>query len=315
MKKVFSIALSLLMLISCFALSVSAEGVNVAAAEKGATYVYDTEVAYLGANTDDTLTILNDGVVPEAEIAGEAVAFTGTGVTVMITFDLGAVYSDITDVNFLCVCDSYGDGKSNRGFSGENTKFSFSADGVDFTRNKDFTMEKVDRDDTDTTSFYNFCFKFDAPVTAQYLKITMNNSGGYVLSLGEIEVISTSGEGSAPVAPESSEEIVDDSVAEGESTDESVAEGESTDESVAEGESVDEGESTDASADASAEASADESAAASTEESKEASKAPTSSSTDKTDDEGGINPVVIIIIIVAVIAVAAVVVVVMKKRK
>ncbi len=313
MKKLFSIALSLLMLISCFAISVSAAGVNVASADKGASYIYETEVAYLGANADDSLTVLNDGVVPESEVAGQIVSFTGTGVTVMMVIDLGAVYTDITDINFLCVCDSYGDGKSNRGFSGEDTKFRFSTNGVDFERNKDFTMERVDRDDNDATSFYNFNFKFNAPMTAQQVKIEMTNSGGYVLSLGEIEVISASGEGSAPVEPESSEEEIV------ESEDAAASEDAASTEESEDVASVEESEDA-ASVEESKEESKD---AASKEESKEAaskdtskdkSKAPTSSNADN-GDEGGISPVVIVLIIVAVIAVAVVVIIIMKKRQ
>ncbi len=289
MKKLFSIALSLLMLVSCFAFSVSAAGVNVASADKGASYIYETEVAFLGANTDDALTLLNDGVVPEGEVAGETVSFTGTGVQVYVLIDLGAVYTDITDINFLCVCDSFGDGKSNRGFSGEDTKFRVSTNGVDFERNKDFTMEKVDRDDNDATSFYNFNFKFDAPITASQIRIEMSNAGGYVLSLGEIEVISTSGEGTVVEEP-SVEETTEE---------------ETTEEAAS--------EETEASAEATSKEESKETTSKDNTSKDKTSKAPTSSSAS--EDEGGISPAIIVIIIVAVIAVAVVVVIIMKKRQ
>ncbi len=309
MKKLFTLALSLLMLVSCFAISASAAGVNVA---PNGSYTYEGEVQFMDGKSDDLNELFIDGNAPLAETPFESVSITGTGAIVTVTFNLGACYSDITDINFLSVCDSQTANGGNRGFSGEKTIFTFSTDGVDYTRNKNFEMTGAEIADAPT--MYNYCFKFEEAVTAQYVQIMMY-SPVYVLSLGEIEIISASGEGSAPVEPESSEEeSIDESIDESavESTDESAVE--STDESVDESAA----ESTDESADASA----DESTAASTEESKEASKAPTtsskaptSSSADNGDDEGGISPLVIVIIVLVVIAAAVVVVVIMKKRK
>ena len=303
MKKLFTLALTVLMLLSCFTVTTSAaDGVNVFAAEKGAIYSYDTEVAFYNSCVDDTNTILNDGVVPDAELPGESVGFTGTGVTVMFTIDLGAFYTDITDINFLCVCDSYGDGKSNRGFSGEKTAFKFSTDGLTFERNKDFTMSRVDIDDIETNSFYNFCFKFDAPISARYINITMNNSGGYVLSLGEVEVISASGVGEEPpVVEEPAEE---------EPSEEEPTEEPSEDVVASEAES-------EAASEAASEAESEaESEAASEATSEAASEAASTDDNSKdNEDKDGINPIVIVVIVVAVVAVAAVVVVVLKKKK
>lgn len=306
MKKLFSIALSLLMLISCFAISASAEGVNVA---PNGTYYYEGEPTFKtdSSMSDDLCELLIDGVVPTTETPFETVAFTGTGAVVTVIFDLGALYSDITDINFLGVCDSYGDdaGGKNRGFSGEKTMFYVSNDGKEFNREKSFEMSRVAIEDA--ANMYNFCFKFDSAITAQYVKVIMY-SPVYVLSLGDIEIISASGEGSEPAPFVSEEESAVESTEESavESTDESAVE--STDESAVE------------SADESAAASADESAAASADESKadsskeESSKAPTSSTADN-DDKGGISPVVIVIIILVVIAIAVAVLIIMKKRK
>jgi hypothetical protein len=297
MKKLFSIALSLLMLVSCFAFSVSAagEGVNVASAEKGATYIYETDVAFLGANTDDALTVLNDGVVPTAEVAGQIVSYSGTGAQVYVIFDLGALYTDITDINFLCVCDSKTDNGGNRGFSGEDTKFRVSSNGVDFERVKDFSMERVQNDDYAAT-FYNFNFKFDAPITASQIKIEMSNANVYVLSVGEIEIISTSGEGTVveePSVEETTEEV--------------------TEEAGSEEAASEETESTEASAEATSKEESKETTSKDNTSKDKTSKAPTSSSAS--EDEGGINPAIIVVIIVAVIAVAVVVVIIMKKRQ
>lgn len=307
MKKLVSIALSLLMLISCFALCVSAKGVNVAS--KG-TYIYEAEPAFKtdSSMADDTLNLLIDGVNPTSETPFETVAFTGTGAVVTVIFDLGALYSDITDINFLSVCDSQTVNGGNRGFSKEKTMFYISEDGVNFERNKDVKMTGTAIEEG--SIYFNFGFKFGSNVKARYIKVIMY-SPVYILSLGEIEIISASGEGSAPVAPPvvESEEPAVSTEEPAVSTDEPVA---STDESAA---STDESAvSTEESAAVSADTSKEESKAdTSKETSKETSKNPTSS-TDNNDDKDGISPVVIIIIIVAVIAVAVVVVIIIKRR-
>ncbi|MBE6648795.1 MAG: hypothetical protein E7614_04665 [Ruminococcaceae bacterium] len=306
MKKLFSIALSILMLLSCFAFSVSAEGVNVFAADKGATYSYmeDMTEYWYGSCKDENAELLNNGVVPEMEEPFETVGIQGTNRVVTIVIDLGALYKDITSINFLCVCDSYTDKTSgaNRSFSGKKTNFRFSEDGDTFTRNKDFEMERVKMDPDSAESYYNFNFAFKN-VTARYIELTFY-SPVYILSLGEIEVISASGVGTTVEEPSSEEESSEDISVESE-------EEPSEDVSV-------EPESTEAPASSDA-----ESTDASTEESKiEASKeeSKTEASTENSSqanggDNEGIDPVVIIVIIVAVVAVAAVVVIVVKKKK
>ncbi len=281
MKKLFSIALSMLMLISCFAISVSAEGVNIA---PKSTYSYVSENTYLSDDKDDTACkLLTDGVVSSFEMGGETVAYSGTGNEPIVLFDLGALYSDITAINFLGVCDSHTDNGGNRGFSVEDLLIIFYA-GEDKSSDQEYTVERVAIEDAAT--MYNYYVKFDAPVTAQSIKIGMKTPK-YVLAISEIEIISTSGEGQEVVEPESSEEESFE-----ESTEESA---ESTDESVAESE---------------AEESTEESKA---EESKTESKVDTSS--DNKDNKDGLSPLVIVIIIIVVVAViATVVIIIMKKR-
>ncbi len=309
MKKLFSIALSLLMLLSCFVFSVSAEGVNVFAADKGATYSYmeDMTEYWYGSCKDENAELLNNGVVPEMEEPFETVGIQGTNRVVTIVIDLGALYTDITSINFLCVCDSYTDKTSgaNRSFSGKKTNFRFSEDGDTFTRNKNFEMERVKMDPDSAESYYNFNFAFKN-VTARYIELTFY-SPVYILSLGEIEVISASGVGTTVEEPSSEEESSEDISVESK-------EEPSEDVSV-------EPESTEAPASSDSESEAASTEESKTEESKaetskeETSKPATSSEANGGDDSDGISPVVIIVIIVAVVAVAAVVVIVVKKKK
>lgn len=306
MKKLFSIALSILMLLSCFAFSVSAEGVNVFAADKGATYSYmeDMTEYWYGSCKDENAELLNNGVVPEMEEPFETVGIQGTNRVVTIVIDLGALYKDITSINFLCVCDSYTDKTSgaNRSFSGKKTNFRFSEDGDTFTRNKDFEMERVKMDPDSAESYYNFNFAFKN-VTARYIELTFY-SPVYILSLGEIEVISASGVGTTVEEPSSEEESSEDISVESE-------EEPSEDVSV-------EPESTEAPASSDAESTDASTEESKTEASKEESKteaSPENSSQANGGDNEGIDPLVIIVIIVAVVAVAAVVVIVVKKKK
>ncbi len=307
MKKLFSIALSMLMLISCFAISASAEGVNVFAADKGATYVYmeDMTEFWYSSCKDEDYELLNNGYVPEREEAFETVGIQGTNRVVMLKIDLGALYTDITAINFLCVNDSYTDNTSgaNRSFSGKKSVFKFSEDGQSFTRNKDFEMERVKMDEDSSESYYNFNFTFKN-VTARYIELQFY-SPVYVLSLGEIEVISASGKGTTVEEPSSEEEPSEDVSVESE-------EEPSEDVSV-EPESTETPASSDAeSADASTEESKTEASKAEeskTETSKDESKAPVN------NNNGGISPLVIVLIIVAVVAVAAVVIVIVKTKK
>ena len=312
MKKLFSIALSMLMLISCFAISVSAEEVNYAQNENASySYAEDLSEAWFNGLSDDACELLTDGNVPYGETPFESVSIQGTSKVVTIVFDLGANYPDVKTIKFCGVWDSNTFNTGNRSFSGDDTIIRVSQDGENFERNKNFEMTKENwSEDGSENGWYNFVFTFDENVAAKKIELSFW-SPTYVLSLGEIQII---GGGAAPVEPavseeESSEEAV-------ESTDESVAEStdepaESTDESVAE--STAESEAEESTEESKAEESkAEESKTESkAEESKTESKVDTSS--DNSEDDG-FPVVIIVIIIVAVVVIATVVVIIMKKR-
>ncbi len=311
MKKLFSIALSMLMLISCFAISVSAEEVNYAQNENASySYAEDLTESWFNGFSDDACELLTDGNVPYGETPFESVSVQGTSKVVTIVFDLGATYPDVKTIKFCGVWDSNTFEGGNRSFSGDDTIIRVSQDGENFERNKNFEMTKENwSEDGSENGWYNFVFTFDENVAAKKIELSFW-SPTYVLSLGEIQII---GGGAAPVEPavseeESSEEESVDEPAE--STDESVAEStadESTDESVAESEAEESTEESKAE-ESKAEESKTESKA---EESKTESKVDTSS--DNSEDDG-FPVVIIVIIIVAVVVIATVVVIIMKKR-
>lgn len=315
MKKLFSIALSMLMLISCFAISVSAEEVNYAQNENASySYAEDLTESWFNGFSDDACELLTDGNVPYGETPFESVSVQGTSKVVTIVFDLGATYPDVKTIKFCGVWDSNTFNAGNRSFSGDDTIIRVSQDGENFERNKNFEMTKENwSEDGSENGWYNFVFTFDENVAAKKIELSFW-SPTYVLSLGEIQII---GGGAAPVEPavseeESSEEAVESTDEPAESTDESVAEStadESTDESVAESEAEESTEESKAE-----ESKAEESKTESkSEESKTESKVDTSS--DNKDDKDGPNVLVIVIVIIVVVAViATVVIIIMKKR-
>ena len=153
MKKLSSILMALLILVSAFSLSVSAEGeepVNYASA--GQYIITSTNAApfltsldgskYYG---DDDCTILNDGVKPyyEIEEPGLGVVLVGSSAVHSITFDLGANYDDIYEISFINVWDSYNfgyelaeDGKGNRGFRADKAIINISQDGINYQKTR-----------------------------------------------------------------------------------------------------------------------------------------------------------------------------------
>ncbi len=308
MKKLFSIALSMLMLISCFAISASAEEVNYAQNENASyAYIEDVSGAWNGAMTDDACELLTDGKIPYAETPFESVSIVGSNKVVTMVFDIGAIYPDVKQVKFCGVWDSntHQSSGKNRGFSADNTIIRVSQDGVNFERNKAWNMTKENwSEDGSENGWYNFVFTFDEDVTAKAIELTFW-SPVYVLSLGEIQII---GGGATPVEPESSEEEI--SEPEEESSEEETEEPTAAD-SEAESEAVSEAAS-EAESEAASEAASE--AEKSADESKTESKAEASSEAPN-DDDDGFPLVVIVIIIVAVVAVATGVVIVMKKRR
>ncbi len=304
MKKILTLALSLLMIASCFVFSVSAENVNLA---KNSVYAYADDVAgkFKSGNEDDACTLLTDGHIAETETPFETVCVEGTNRIVTVIFDLGGLYSDIKSVNFLAVWDSFGDQTSgkNRGFSGEKTQIWFSEDGLNFSRNKDFKMSRDKRDPESAESFYDYKFKFHSDVKAKAVKIVMY-SPAYILSLSEIEIISGGAAPEAPVVSEepSSEEIIEESSVEAPS--EAVSEVVSEVISEAISEVASEAASEETSEVASEAASEAVSEAVSAEASSEAAS----------NNKGGISPVIIVVIAVVVVAAIVGVVIFTKKK-
>ncbi len=189
----------------------------------GAKYAYDSDVVFLENYSDENANLLTDGVISYEEKVGETVGFAGTYKVVSFIIDLGECKDDVKSIVFRGVHVIPEGEAGNRGFSKEKTIFRFSEDGIEFNRNKDFTMTSERKDES---FFYDFTFTFDAPVSASSVQITMY-SPLYVLSLSEIEVYSgdASEETSEAVSEGVSEEISEE-VSEGvsEETSEEISE-------------------------------------------------------------------------------------------
>ncbi len=330
MKKILSMITVILVIVSAFTFTASAEGERVNYA-LNAEYVIDSggtgAGAFLSSNDgtlyygDDLCEILNDGVNPyyselegynNQEVPGYGIVLTGSGTVHTITFDLGAIYDDIDSIVFGNVWDSYtfgyefsqeADKRGNRGFTADKAMIRLSTDGVNFERTKDYDIVKENHtSDGSENGFYNFNFKFHAPVKARALQL-MIFSPAYCLSLSEIEIYGYGHfvEGSdVPVTPESSEEIVEES---SETTDEESTEATS--------EAVSEEAASEATSEAASEAVSDEAAS----ENDNAESADTANSSEASGDEGGPNVGLIIGIVAAVVVVAAVVIFVISKKK
>jgi hypothetical protein len=311
MKKITTILMALLLLVSSFTFVVSAEGEAVNYATN-ATYEYDGATTFLSSEDgsryfgDDACTILTDGVSPfyttttedgkviaGSENPGESIILAGSGAVHTFTFDLGATYDDITEITFSNVWDSVSfgwengeNGKGNRGFSYDKAIINISANDVGHERTKDYEIIKKNHtEDGSENGYYDITYKFNNPATAKTIQF-MIFGPAYCLSFSELEIWGKGHSIPTPEAAESSEEIIE------ESSDEAI------DESVEE--SAEESK---------AESKAEESKA---EESKAASKAENS----KADDDGKDGSVLpIVIAVVAVVAVAVVVVIVIKKKK
>ncbi len=204
MKKLISIALSLLMLISCFAISVSAAEVNYAQNENASySYVSDAASHWFSNMSDNNCELLTDGKIPYSEVPSESVSIEGSNRIVTVVFDLGAVYSDVKTIKFCGVRDSNAFDGGNRSFSGEKTIIRVSQDGENFERNKDFEMTKENwSEDGSENGWYNFVFKFNKDVKAKKIELTFY-SPTYVLVLGEIQILNYV---PAPIEPEIPEE-------------------------------------------------------------------------------------------------------------
>ncbi len=312
MKKLLSIAFSLVLLISCFAVSASAESVNVA---EGKVYAYLTDVStrfYSSGANDSACTLLTDGDIPTFENSIQSVSFSGSGNAVSLVIDLGAVYSDINAINFCCVGDSLTDGTAgaNRGFNTDVLMIELSADGVTYTRYKDYDFDRVKiNPDNANDSHYNFNFNFDDEQTAKSVRITMV-SQSYILTLGEIQVMSASGVGQEPEEPSSEEESseedpVDDTTSEEEPSDDATSDDATSDDATS-NDATSNDETSEDKTTGTTSSKADESKA---DDSKDDTSATSS------DDEGSLGIGAIVGISAAVIVVVAIVVVVLLSKK
>lgn len=300
MKKLSAILMAMLVLMSAFSMVASAEGEPVNYALQG-QYAYNGSSFLASADGttyygDDALTILNDGVNPYymPEEPGLGVVLTGSAFVHVITFDLGATYDDIYELVFGNVWDSvtfgYADGeegKGNRGFAYEKAIINVSPDGVNYERTKDYEVVLENHtEDGSENGFYDYRFKFNAPVTAKAIQM-MIYSPSYCLSLSEIEIW---GNGHSIPTPEVSLEESSEEIVEASSEETVVSEAASKEESKAD--------------------------VVSEATSKENSKAESTAETSKDagdDDKGSALPIVIGV--VAAVVVIAVVVVVIKKKK
>ena len=339
MKKITAIILAVLMLTSLTVFAVSADEPNNTTgiegeinyafkapytAQKNGTDIDETTMAnscLAGkedkvVNDDDTtdyLVLLTDGVSGYEELGGVSVVYTGTGASITVIVDLGAIKSDITKIRFKNVrisAQRYKEGEvdangnpvplGNRNMEYEKTFVWTSYDGEEYSRIKydketaiELTPSSANPDLTvEAAEFVDITYTFDAAVAGRYVKMSFN-SNTYCLSVDEIQII---GAGAEDIDP--------DTVLTSKEEDAEPSEDASVDDS-------EEASAEDASADASAdESKADESKA---DESKaDESKADTSKADEK---DGGSKTGLIIGIVAAVVVIAVVVVVVLKKKK
>ncbi len=181
------------------------------AQNENASYAYLSEENWLSSFGDEYTALLNDGKIPYKETPFETVIFSGTSSVVSVVFDLGNVYSDIREIRFCGVRDTYTSNieSANRGFCDDKAIFNFSEDGVSYSRNNDFVIIKENySEDGSETGYYNYIYRFEENVKARAVKLYFW-SPVYLLSLGEIQII---GNGDEAVFPEMSEPDVSEPV-------------------------------------------------------------------------------------------------------
>ena len=123
--------------------------------------------------------MLTDGVIPEAEIGGETVAFEGTSKANAVVINLGKKYTDIDKLVFGGVRID-----GNRQFT--QVIVEVSTNGKSFTK---VDSSNITREDAEiATGTYNVTLKLSKKITAKYVKVTMISST-YVLAVSEIQVI------------------------------------------------------------------------------------------------------------------------------
>ena len=153
--------------------------VNYAAGKKYTTTTNGEAPAYLGGKADTDEYLLTDGVIPEAEIGGETVAFQGTSAANAVTINLGKKYTDINKIVFGGVRID-----GNRQFT--QVIVEVSTNGTTFTKVDSASITREDEEIA--TGTYNVTLKLSKKITAKYVKVTMISSA-YVLAVSEIQVI------------------------------------------------------------------------------------------------------------------------------
>ncbi|MBR6796875.1 MAG: hypothetical protein IKM53_05955, partial [Clostridia bacterium] len=204
MKRLTALVLSLIMVIGCFAFTVSAEDsdYNNWAADKDAKYTVSvvdqwggTDITWRGGNEDAGNKLLTDGKYSDAttladnggaEVAGTSVAMMGRKATYTYIFNLGKA-REFQGLKLLNVRQDLGEGTSDRGL--DVITFGYSTNGTEF---KDFavTEQALIVSDVAATAkniIVDAASLAGGNVTAQCVKV-VTYSTGYVASLDEIQI-------------------------------------------------------------------------------------------------------------------------------
>ena len=156
---------------------------------------YTVSGSFLSGKADDGV-ILTDGIIPESEIAGSIVSFSGTGAANTIIVDLAKVYKDINQIVVGGVVI-----ENNRKYG--SIVIEISADGENYTVVEGWYESEEEYAGTT----YNYIYDLASDVAAQYIKITIVSTD-YVLTVGDIQVY---GSGNV-VDDESSDDVTSDDV-------------------------------------------------------------------------------------------------------
>jgi hypothetical protein len=139
-------------------------------------YSIEGKRTYNGGLADNGV-ILTDGIIPDNEIAGQTIAFSGTNSVNTITIDLEKLYADIREI-------IVGGVRVNGNRQYGNIVIEVSSDNNTYHRVSDYTLTETLTNETGT---YNYSYVLSENTIARYVKITFTSTS-YILTLGEIEV-------------------------------------------------------------------------------------------------------------------------------
>ncbi len=142
----------------------------------------------------DTGSLLTDGVVGLQETENVTVAYGGTGKTYTFVFDLGATRDDIKIIKFRNVAVY-----SNRNF-GKDEVVIAATDTLNSSEPVNSTYTYVSEENVNS-NYYDFVYTLDSEAEGRYVYITIY-SPAYVLSLSEIEILSSPTTSSSIVIPD-----------------------------------------------------------------------------------------------------------------